>query len=82
MSSTPVSAVMSPADRVGTTGPHHPAAHALDELVRRDADQLAVVDLNGNLVGLVGRRDIVQWLSLHSNDPRRHEGGTLMHRNA
>lgn len=79
---TPISAVMTSADRVGTIGAAHPASQALDDLVRRDVDQLAVIDSSGALVGLVGRRDIVQWLSIHTDGSRRRGGGTLAHRNA
>jgi len=67
--------VMTPADRVGTIGADDPAARALDELARRDVDQLAVLDASGELVGLVGRRDIVQWLSIHDSREDRHGHG-------
>jgi Zn-dependent protease len=67
--------IMTPADRVGTLTPDANAADALDELAQRDVDQLAVVDAGGNLVGLLRRRDILQWLSLReSREPPAHEG--------
>ncbi len=63
--STEVGALMTPAERIGTVLPEASAADALDDLARRDVDQLAVVDAGGELVGLLRRRDILQWLSLH-----------------
>ncbi|HEX4337237.1 MAG TPA: site-2 protease family protein [Polyangiaceae bacterium] len=59
--------IMTPAGRVGTVSPDANAADALDELARRDVDQLAVVDARGDLVGLLRRRDIVRWLSIRDS---------------
>lgn len=63
-----VASIMVPAERVVTIGPDISAAEALDELARRNVDQLAVVERDGALVGLLRRRDIVQWLSFHADD--------------
>lgn len=78
-----VGEIMTPANRVGIVSPETSAADALDELVRRRSDQLAVVDRLGALVGLLRPRDIVQWLSLRTpgNGPGRrhiHTGGVSL----
>jgi CBS domain-containing protein len=46
-------------------GPDDDAAEALSKLTGRDVRQLPVVS-DGELVGLLRRRDIVKWLQLHS----------------
>jgi Zn-dependent protease/CBS domain-containing protein len=61
-----VGEIMTPANRVGIVSPETSAADALDELVRRGSEELAVVDRVGALVGLLRPRDIVQWLSLRA----------------
>lgn len=71
-----VGSIMTPAERVPAIAPDASAADALDQLAQRNVDQLAVVDRDGVLVGLLRRRDIVQWLSLHGEEkppsgPRR-----------
>jgi Zn-dependent protease len=67
-----VESIMVPADRLVTVAPDASAADALDELARRNVDQLAVVGREGALLGLLRRRDIVQWLSFHAGD-RSHD---------
>jgi Zn-dependent protease len=69
-----VGSIMVPADRVEWVRPDTSAADALDELARRNVDQLAVVGRDGALVGLLRRRDIVQWLSFHAGDGSRNGG--------
>jgi Zn-dependent protease len=64
--------IMMPADRVVTVAPDASAANALDELGRRNVEQLAVVGGDGALVGLLRRRDVVQWLSFHAGDTSRN----------
>ena len=62
---TPVRAVMTPADQLATASPQEDAAAALDELARRDVSQLPVLQ-GGRLVGMLRRRDIARWLELQS----------------
>jgi Zn-dependent protease len=59
-----LSQIMTPAARIGTVRPDDDSARALDELAQRDVDQIAVVDGEGHLAGLLRRRDLVKWMSL------------------
>jgi Zn-dependent protease/predicted transcriptional regulator len=60
--------LMTPLARLGTLSADAEAQHALDQLARRDVDQIPVME-NARLVGLVRRRDIVKWLSLQAPHP-------------
>jgi Zn-dependent protease len=70
---TPVAAVMTPAARLATIGPEHDAAEALALITRRDVAQLPVVR-DGELLGLLRRKDILKWLSVHAG-PEFAPGG-------
>ena len=59
-----VGEIMTPAESLSTVTPDVDAQRAMEELTRRDVNQLPVVD-HGELVGLVRRRDLLKWLSLH-----------------
>jgi CBS domain-containing protein len=60
---TVVREVMTPANELVIARPGEEAAEALLDLSRRDVRQLPVMQ-NGDLVGLLRRRDIVRWLQL------------------
>jgi Zn-dependent protease/CBS domain-containing protein len=62
--------------RIVSVQPRDSAFEALQELGRRDAEVIAVMD-GDRLVGLLGRQDIVRWLSLQADDQARFGGGTL-----
>ncbi|MGC9357559.1 MAG: CBS domain-containing protein [Anaerolineae bacterium] len=47
-------------------GPEDDAGEAFQDLAQRDIRQLPVVS-EGQLVGLVRRRDVVRWLQLQSD---------------
>lgn len=64
-SSATVSEVMKPIDQLPSLPPDARAEQALDELSRRDLDQLPVVERE-RFVGLVSRGDLIQWLALRS----------------
>jgi CBS domain-containing protein len=60
-----VGEIMTPADQLTLVGEEEDAAKALDKLVQSDVRQLPVLR-NGELVGLLRRRDIIKWLQLRS----------------
>ncbi len=62
---TRVRQLMTPADKLLTVTPDDDAAGALNTLAQKDIRQLPVVR-DGQLVGLLRRRDILRWLQLHS----------------
>ena len=62
---TPVSRIMTPVNQLVTATPREDAGEALDALARKDVEQLPVMQ-NGQLVGMLRRRDIVRWLQLQS----------------
>ena len=62
---TAVRQIMTPADGLVTASPDEDAAEALNKLMGRDVRQLPVVR-DGELVGLLRRRDIIKWLQLRS----------------
>lgn len=64
---TTVQQIMTPASKLTTVAPEEDAADALSLLSQRDVRQLPVVH-NGELVGVLRRRDIVRWLQLHSEE--------------
>ena len=63
--STTVGDIMTPLSELVTTTPQEDATDALNKLSDRDVRQLPVMQ-NGQLVGLLRRRDIVKWLRLHA----------------
>jgi Zn-dependent protease/CBS domain-containing protein len=62
--------------RVVSATPTDSAFEALQELGRRDAEVIAVMD-EDRLVGLLSRQDILSWLSLQVDDEARFGGGKL-----
>ncbi|RPI33111.1 MAG: CBS domain-containing protein [Chloroflexota bacterium] len=62
---TQVGQIMTPADKLDIVNPREDANDALNKLVRRDIRQMPVVQ-NGQLVGMLRRRDIMRWLQLQS----------------
>jgi Zn-dependent protease/CBS domain-containing protein len=58
-----VAQVMTPVSELPALPPDARAERALDELTRRDVEQLPVVDRD-HMVGLVSRGDLVKWLAL------------------
>jgi Zn-dependent protease/predicted transcriptional regulator len=60
-----VQGIMTPRDRLITIAPSTDAAEALQKLAQHDVRQLPVLQ-DGNMVGLLRRRDITKWLQLHS----------------
>jgi len=62
---TAVSEIMTPADQLVTVSPDEGAADALNKLTGRDVRQLPVIR-DGELGGLLRRRDIIKWLQLES----------------
>jgi Zn-dependent protease/predicted transcriptional regulator len=57
--------IMTPVDQLVTVTPDEDAAEALNKLMGRDVRQLPVVR-DGELTGLLRRRDIIKWLQLES----------------
>jgi CBS domain-containing protein len=66
---TPVSRIMTPAGELLTAEPTQDAADLLALIGQRDLDQIPVV-AGGELLGLLRRKDILHWLSLHAGLPR------------
>ena len=62
-----VADIMTPRSELLTIGPEDSADQALDEISKRNVRQLVVLE-NGELFGLVRRRDIVRFLQLQSDD--------------
>ncbi len=62
---TTVAQIMTSADKLIKVPPDEDAGEALRELTQHDASQLSVV-LNGQMIGMLRRRDIARWLQLHS----------------
>jgi Zn-dependent protease len=60
-----VAEVMQPIGELPALPPSARAEQALDELARRDVEQLPVVD-HDHIVGLVSRGDLMRWLALKS----------------
>jgi Zn-dependent protease/CBS domain-containing protein len=63
--STPVSEIMTPAEKLTTVAPEEDAALALNKLTDRNVHQLPVID-HGRLIGMLRQRDILKWLQVHS----------------
>jgi Zn-dependent protease/predicted transcriptional regulator len=62
---TPVSRIMTPADKLEVITPQADADEALNRLGARDIRQVPVVE-NGHLLGILRRRDILRYLQLQS----------------
>lgn len=62
---TPVSAIMTPRERLVTTTPDAEVDEALNKLRTGDHRQLPVL-VQDHLVGMLRRRDILRWLQLQS----------------
>lgn len=62
---TTVAQIMTPADKMAEVTPEEDAADALRELTQREASQLPVMR-NGQMIGMLRRRDIARWVQLHS----------------
>jgi Zn-dependent protease len=67
---TPVSAVMTPGSRLAVTSPRDDARSALETLEARGVNQLPVVE-NGQVVGMLRRRDILTWLQQHGKSSQQ-----------
>jgi CBS domain-containing protein len=61
-----VGEVMSPLEDLPVVAPLEEASEALNKLTRSGVPQLPVVE-DGNLVGVLRRRDILRWLKLQSD---------------
>lgn len=62
-----VRAIMTPSDQLLTVGPDEDASDALNKLSEKDIRQLPVLQ-DGQLVGVLRRRDIVRWMQLQSKE--------------
>ena len=60
---TPVGQIMTPVERLVTTAPNEGLSSALAKLTRIDVGQLPVVE-DGELVGLLERRDVSRWIEI------------------
>lgn len=61
---TPISSVMTPAERLTALSPEDQAERAIELLATKDVDQIPVVD-GKVLRGLVRRRDVLRWVGLY-----------------
>jgi CBS domain-containing protein len=61
--------IMTPVEKLIVTSPDEDAGQALEKLSTNDVRQLPVLS-NGELVGLLRRRDIIKWLQLHAESAR------------
>jgi Zn-dependent protease/predicted transcriptional regulator len=66
--------VMTPADRLVVVAPEEDASQALKKLTSADFRQLPVVH-DGELVGLLRRRDVITWLQVHAELTRGRASG-------
>lgn len=62
---TPVSTVMTPAERLLAAAPREDLSLALEKMVRADVGQLPVIE-EGRLLGMLLRRDVARWIELHA----------------
>jgi Zn-dependent protease/CBS domain-containing protein len=62
---TLVHQIMTPAADLVSVTPDEESAEALNKLARKDVRQLPVLQ-DGQVVGMLRRRDIMRWLQLHS----------------
>jgi Zn-dependent protease/CBS domain-containing protein len=65
-----VAQIMTPAEELLVVQPDEDAADALQKLSQRDVRQLPVMR-NGDMVGLLRRRDITRWLQFHAEYSER-----------
>jgi CBS domain-containing protein len=56
---------MTPASQLELVSPREDATQALKKLGRRDVRQMPVVQ-DGQVVGMLRRRDVLRWLQLQS----------------
>jgi Zn-dependent protease/CBS domain-containing protein len=67
-----VSDIMTPAPNLVTVAPEADASQAMETLIQRDVRQLPVVRNNPvtgqQFLGLLRRRDIMQWLQIHTGN--------------
>jgi CBS domain-containing protein len=63
--------IMKPIGELTAVGPAADAMDVLELLVRRNFNQVPVVE-NGELEGLVRRADILRWLALHRHGAAQH----------
>jgi Zn-dependent protease/CBS domain-containing protein len=61
-----VAEIMTPASKLEQVTPNEDVSTALNKLAQRDVRQMPVVQ-NGQLVGMLRRRDILRWLQIHSD---------------
>ncbi len=61
---TLVSQIMTPVEQLAVTTPEEDAEDALHKLTQRDVRQLPVLRKDGELAGVLRRRDIVRWLQV------------------
>jgi Zn-dependent protease len=66
---TPVSSIMTPADRLATVAPNEDASSALRKLANLEVEQLPVV-WNDALCGMLEHRNVARWLELRIGPPR------------
>jgi Zn-dependent protease/CBS domain-containing protein len=62
---TTVRQAMMPADKLVTVDADEDAAAAWDKMAQRELNQLPVME-GGRLVGMLRRRDLINWLQLHA----------------
>jgi Zn-dependent protease/CBS domain-containing protein len=67
---TTVRDIMTPAEKLVVTSPDEGAGQALEMLGSNDIRQLPVMR-DGELVGLLRRRDVIKWLQLHAESARK-----------
>lgn len=60
--------IMTPSEELTTLSEEDDANRALETLGKRQVDQLPVLK-DGTLVGLIRRKDIIRWLTLHTQTP-------------
>jgi CBS domain-containing protein len=63
---TRVRDIMTPIDQVAVVTPDEEAGEAFTVLTGRDVNQVPVVQ-DGQLVGMLRRRDVLRWLQLHAD---------------
>jgi Zn-dependent protease/CBS domain-containing protein len=64
---TSVDDIMTPVDQLSTVSPDDCADVALTQLIGTDVRQLPVLDDQGQLQGVLRRRDILKWLQLEAD---------------
>jgi CBS domain-containing protein len=59
--------LMTPAEQLVSLPPDAEARSAMDQMARRDVDQIPVLE-DGKLLGLVRRRDVLKWLAFRNSE--------------